>query len=553
MDSITKVVVCLLVTALFVLPISAVKNEVIHTETKNALSSMQTSGAEWSKTYGGDGFDMLHCVQEADDGGYIACGITQVDNYPNPGDVIYRPWVLKVDFNGDEMWDWTLEEIEYEGNYFNYFGDCYCTFVQQTSDGGYIACFGVYCTNEAEEYWICGLAKLDESGEEEWVEHYAVWREWSFHSRSVMELDEGGFIATGLSGNYGVDADYYSCLMKTDTTGKEQWHKEYNYGDGDDETWAVCSTDDGGYLLTGWATTDENATDYWMIKTDGDGNKQWDKTFGGYSADYGHSRNCYQTDDGGYIMAGYSYSFGAGRADVWIVKTDSTGNMAWNKTYGDRYMDVCWSMASTDDDGYVSCITKNINSAGGDQDDIQLVKTDSDGNVEWVQEFGGSGRQVGQYISRTSDGGFIVSGRTGKYQSSSSDGLLVKFGPFENERPNKPDKPYGPTSGKPGTEYTFSSSTSDSDGDSVYYMWDWGDGNFSVLGPYSSGDTCEASYTWTGEANYNIRVMAKDENSGESDWSDPLAFSTPKAYQPFWATLLETFWMLFEYLLFGIQ
>ena len=546
-----NVVLCLLVAAVFVMPISAVNNKVtyseemhvVHSEEIQMGKSMHVTGAEWSKTYGEDGFDMLHCVHETDDGGYIACGVTKAEDLEN----VFRPWILKVDADGNEIWEWELTEIEYEGNYFNYYDDCYCTFVQQTTDGGYIACVGLLCTDGRDYYWICGLAKLDESGRQEWVKHYAVWHEWSFHPRSLIELFEGGFIVTGLSGNYGIDDDYYACLLKTDAMGEEQWRKEYNYGDNDDQTWAICSTNDNGYLITGWATTEENVADYWMIKTDSNGNKEWDKTFGGYSTDYGHNRNCYQTDDSGYIMCGYSYSFGAGRADVWIVKTDSMGNMEWNKTYGGKNMDVCWSVESTDDGGYAFCVTKDITSYAGNKDDIHLVKTDSDGNIEWVQEFGGPEIQIGQYISGTSDGGFIVSGRTGGLNRPSSDGLLVKFGPLENQRPNKPEKPSGPTRGKPGTEYTFTASATDPDGDSVQYKWDWGDGNFSEW-----LEASEASYTWTGENIYNIRVIARDAKGGESDWSEPLSFSTPIIYKnPFMALLEELLDWLEQ--LFGME
>jgi subtilisin family serine protease len=92
-----------------------------------------------------------------------------------------------------------------------------------------------------------------------------------------------------------------------------------------------------------------------------------------------------------------------------------------------------------------------------------------------------------------------------------------------NVAPEKPETPTGPTSGKPGTEYTFTTSTTDPDGDAISYMWNWGDGNFSEW-----LDTNEASYTWEQEAKFNISVRAKDIYGAESDWSDPLAFSTPK-------------------------
>jgi hypothetical protein len=100
---------------------------------------------------------------------------------------------------------------------------------------------------------------------------------------------------------------------------------------------------------------------------------------------------------------------------------------------------------------------------------------------------------------------------------------LVKFGPFENQRPDKPTKPSGPSNGKPEIEYVFSTSSSDPDGDSIQYLWDWGDGNFSEL-----MDSAEANYVWLNEDKFEVRVMAIDENGGESDWSDPLVFSIPR-------------------------
>ncbi len=98
-----------------------------------------------------------------------------------------------------------------------------------------------------------------------------------------------------------------------------------------------------------------------------------------------------------------------------------------------------------------------------------------------------------------------------------------------NTQPEIPDTPSGKTNGKPGREYSFTTSATDDDSDDLYYFWDWGDGNYSEwLGPYSSGEECEASYTWQHEANFSIRVMVKDGRGGESYWSEEFIFSTPR-------------------------
>jgi hypothetical protein len=110
-------------------------------------------------------------------------------------------------------------------------------------------------------------------------------------------------------------------------------------------------------------------------------------------------------------------------------------------------------------------------------------------------------------------------------------------------RPDKPSTPLGPTSGKTGEEYTYSSSTTDSNGDEIYYLFDWGDGADSGwLGPFVSGEPCEANYIWGKRGSYEIKVKAKDINGMMSEWSDPLPVSMPKTYEnPFWALIEKLF------------
>ena len=103
--------------------------------------------------------------------------------------------------------------------------------------------------------------------------------------------------------------------------------------------------------------------------------------------------------------------------------------------------------------------------------------------------------------------------------------------PYENNPPSKPERPAGETKGKTGEEYRYTTSSTDYDGDTVYYMWDWGDGSYSNwLGPFSPGNVVNATHSWSKKSSYEIRVKAKDFYGEESDWSDPLAVSIPKFY-----------------------
>jgi len=109
------------------------------------------------------------------------------------------------------------------------------------------------------------------------------------------------------------------------------------------------------------------------------------------------------------------------------------------------------------------------------------------------------------------------------------DPSLVLQGINVEGKPDKPLTPSGPSSGKSEEEYTYTTYTTDPDGDQLYFMWDWGDGTFSEwLGPYGSGEECSESHIWNDVGGYNIKVKAKDTNDIQSPWSDPLAISMPK-------------------------
>jgi hypothetical protein len=101
----------------------------------------------------------------------------------------------------------------------------------------------------------------------------------------------------------------------------------------------------------------------------------------------------------------------------------------------------------------------------------------------------------------------------------------------------------GPTTGKVNNNYPYTSSTTDPDGDQVFYLWDWGDGNNSGwLGPFTSGVTINTTHKWTVKGSYSIKVKAKDTFSAESPWSDPLPITMPYSYKP----MLQFLELLFQ-------
>jgi predicted secreted protein len=156
-----------------------------------------------------------------------------------------------------------------------------------------------------------------------------------------------------------------------------QWNKTYG-GTGDDTEMNLVRTADGGYAITGYTGSfGAGGLDGWLVKTDAAGNMQWNKTYGGTGDDYGI--HVLQTVEGGYAIIGYTTSFGAGGEDVWLVKADAAGNMQWNQTYGGTGAEQGWSLIQTSDGGYAMAGYTSSFGAGGQ--DFYVVKTDEAGAV----------------------------------------------------------------------------------------------------------------------------------------------------------------------------
>jgi len=478
-----------------VLPALGIMNN-IEVDEKNQCS---TDGldVEWQQLYGKYNDDVLRCVKQTNDGGYIAAGVWNAESH----------WLLKVDADGNEEWSSTALPNP------NLWPRCYT--VEQTSDGGYITA-GCHEDTSGIGYDRC-IWKVDENGNTEWLKIYDDFPN-GYHV-CIKETSDGGYIVCGqINYDFG---DWDIPLIKIDSDGNIEWQKIWDYSDFGDAAYAVRQTPDGGYILSGRKGISSLEADFLIIKTDSEGNIEWDKTYGGDDWEQSQSRDILFTSDGGYIFLAETRSFGAGDLDLWLMKTDSNGNMVWNKTFGGTKLDMCGGMDFTDDGGIIIAGTLSANSNFPPRSQGLVIKTDANGITEWQAVFGDDDVDQLQSVCSTSDGGYIFAGNR-EATAGDYDGWLFKLKAFDNNQPSKPTIS-GRHKGKPGTEYTFTASSSDSDGQQIFYMWDWGDGNCSDW-----LDTDEATYSWVTEDNFEIRVLVKDWYGYESEWSDPFAFSTPK-------------------------
>jgi hypothetical protein len=300
--------------------------------------------------------------------------------------------------------------------------------IQETRDSGYIVAGWTdsFATVEDKikgkdrDVWIL---KLKPDGAVEWQKTYGGAN--GDEAYCVQQTGDGGYIVAGLTLSFGAGSLW---VLKLGADGSVEWQKAY-WGENVKVVESIQETRDGGYIMAGKTIPfAPGSSDLGVSKLRADGTVEWEKTYGGEKWDEAHS--IHETRDGGYIVAGETWSFGAGKNDIWLLKLRPDGTIEWRKGYGGANGDGAESIHQTGDGGYiVLCDTGSFGTEGrgGEIVDLWVLKLRPNGTIEWQKTYGGKGWDWARCIQETRNGGYIVAGSTASFGGGDFDLWVLKL------------------------------------------------------------------------------------------------------------------------------
>ena len=346
------------------------------------------SAVTFEKWFGGTENDNgTSVVQTSWDRGYIVTGYRQSSGAP-------AVYLIKTDSLGDTLWTSEFRRGNSVG--------CEVVLTGTLPWIGYV--IAGYCDSNTPDWYNVYLLQIAPNGDTMWTREYGDPFSQDF-GYSVAKTTDGGYIIGGYT-----HTPPDVLLVRTDSDGNLLWTRAYG-GPGDDYGYSVVQASTGYYAIAGSTGGSFPSYDVYLMKTNDGGDSMWARTYGGASLDCGYSLA--KTTDGGYIMAGQTFSFGAGSSDVYLIKTGPLGDTLWTRTYGDTAYDCGNSVAQTTDGGYI--IAGFTTSYGAGSNDVYLIKTDSLGDTLWTRTYGGTFSDRGSSVAQTTDGGYIIAGETWSY------------------------------------------------------------------------------------------------------------------------------------------
>ncbi len=357
----------------------------------------------FERTFGGGDFDFGNDIRQTTDGTYVLIGATKSFGAGN-----YDAYVIKTDANGQTIWSKTFGGEDFD----------VANALSLAADGFWVVGTTKSQGTGSSDIW---LFKVDEQGKKILDKTFG-----GPNSEAGKDLDmtsDGGLIIVGNTQSWG-NGKNDIWLIKTDGNARVEWSRTYG-GNAEDKANKVRSTADGGFIVVG-ATQSFGAGDYdfWLIKTDGQGQEQWAQTFGGAGEDIAYDVR--QTADGGFIVCGTTKSGEAGNlSDVWLIKTDALGQAQWKKRFGGSGTDEAYRLALAPDGGFL--LVGYTDSQGSGAGDLLLIKTDVNGNQIWQKTLGGANFDKGKTLFLSPDGSLAIIGYTTSAGNGSGDVWLVKM------------------------------------------------------------------------------------------------------------------------------
>ncbi|MDY6934289.1 MAG: Ig-like domain-containing protein [Spirochaetota bacterium] len=305
-------------------------------------------------------------------------------------------------------------------------------------------------------------------------------------ANSIQQTSDGGYIVAGYSESYGAGGkDFW--VLKLDPYGIVEW--DYTYGGAsDDVAESIQQTSDGGYIVAGYTESyGAGGQDSWVIKLNENGIIEWSPTFGDTGNDY--AKSVQQTSDGGFVVSGSKYDVSATYYDMWVIKLNSDGSQNWEETYGGNTSDYANSIQQTSDEGYiVAGYTFSFMASGGGGAEFYIIKLNDIGIQQWSQVYGGNANDFAESIAQTSpDNGYIVAGRTNSFTAVNFDVWIIKL---DGDGIDEWTGIYG-----------------DSNYDKAYSIQQTSDGGYITVG--------ETNSTLSGEFEY---LMLKLNDDGSQNW-----------------------------------
>ena len=391
-----KIFLLLVVIILFNFSVSIQTVNAVKTKSFDNIKINSNCGTEWNTLYGGKHDEWPYGIEQTYDGGYIVTGITF-----SYGPVQGAVWLLKTDEYGNEEWN---------KSYYKSGLDYGMDVLQTDDDNDGIFDDGYLVLGFAREDQHIWLIKTDEKGNMQWNCSYTGIK--ISKGNDLERTSDGCYIITGYQSINLLAANFDLWLIKVDEKGEMIWNVSYPLPHWD-EGFSVHETQDGGFIVAGGKLFPNNFDSFvYLMKTDSSGNLEWRKYLQrGLEDDWA---NCIQiTSDGGYALVGSAF-----------FKTNEYGDLLWYTNITGDYFQ------QTDDNSYFIIGEEDKWPSGPyGYDDLKLVKTDEHGKTEWKVNMGGSEIDRGKCIQKTNDGGLILAGFTASFtEGRFNDQLwLIKF------------------------------------------------------------------------------------------------------------------------------